>query len=597
MDENKIKELITQSKNINTDNLFLEGYYFEFKYLDNWVPSFINNVSGNKILFSLIINQEIKNYETKKKKESCSFFRENIDLDAFHRNVVLNKEILEMNLKDILLFLTEQEKIIIEEKPISNYDLSQLLNGKIIDIIIKLTNYNNNINNNNNSKFIKEIINIILKILYYITNKLYNDSKLLKIFYIGNRKLLLVDRNFSLISSFDLLFLFSHYLYKNIKYDSDKENLIIYQNIIKLTYEMIIKTLETKEYNIPLLLFYLFIIVFNNINNKNLMENFSYEKLFEAFLAHTENLSEVELKSIKNTDYISDAINKILTNINKPTQILYKLKDKFMNVFFYRCLISKSLEKQINAINFLADEIYKSFNQNKLNENLYDFFIKDKNILKYFIENSTHEEILKRTHLIFKYFAKYDKIDDSIINFLENKIKTNVEFKNILCEIIMGLPIKKREKIFNEILQNLDIYNNSDDIEILKNITNSCLIFSSSLSYNISFNSNNNKNLYGIEVLFDYIINIDDHIEKNEKDKNNIDIEKIKNNLKLMLEAFEFLLSNPKLIKSNVVYSYLDRSFEIIKEDKKNNILCILMISKIFNEYFGENIKNIKIKR
>ena len=224
MDENKIKELITQSKNINTDNLFLEGYYFEFKYLDNWVPSFINNVSGNKILFSLIINQEIKNYETKKKKESCSFFRENIDLDAFHRNVVLNKEILEMNLKDILLFLTEQEKIIIEEKPISNYDLSQLLNGKIIDIIIKLTNYNNNINNNNNSKFIKEIINIILKILYYITNKLYNDSKLLKIFYIGNRKLLLVDRNFSLISSFDLLFLFSHYLYKNIKYDSDKEN-------------------------------------------------------------------------------------------------------------------------------------------------------------------------------------------------------------------------------------------------------------------------------------------------------------------------------------------------------------------------------------
>ena len=172
MDENKIKDLINKSKNFNTDNLFLEGYYFEFKYLDNWVPSFINNVSGNKILFSLIINQEIKNYETKKKKESCSFFRENIDLDAFHRNVVLNKEILEMNLKDILLFLTEQEKIIIEEKPISNYDLSQLLNGKIIDIIIKLTNYNNNINNNNNSKFIKEIINIILKILYYIKNKL-----------------------------------------------------------------------------------------------------------------------------------------------------------------------------------------------------------------------------------------------------------------------------------------------------------------------------------------------------------------------------------------------------------------------------------------
>ena len=56
-------------------------------------------------------------------------------------------------------------------------------------------------------------------------------------------------------------------------------------------------------------------------------------------------------------------------------------------------------------------------------------------------------------------------------------MKTNVEFKNILCEIIMVLPIKKRDKIFNEILKNLDIYNNSDDIEILKNITNSCLIF------------------------------------------------------------------------------------------------------------------------
>jgi hypothetical protein len=147
----------------------------------------------------------------------------------------------------------------------------------------------------------------------------------------------------------------------------------------------------------------------------------------------------------------------------------------------------------------------------------------------------------------------------------------------------MVLPIKKKETIFNEILKKLDIYNNSDDIEILKNITNSCLFFS---------NNNNNKNLYGIEVLFNKIINIDEHIEKNEKEKNNI--ENIKNNLILMLEAFEYLLSNPKLIKSNVVYSYLDRIFEIIKEDKKNNILCIIMISKIFNEYFGDNLKKLK---
>ena len=38
MDENKLKDLITQSKNINTDNLFLEGYYFEFKLTENWIP-------------------------------------------------------------------------------------------------------------------------------------------------------------------------------------------------------------------------------------------------------------------------------------------------------------------------------------------------------------------------------------------------------------------------------------------------------------------------------------------------------------------------------------------------------------------------------
>ena len=234
MDENKIKDLITQSKNINTENLLLEGYYFEFKLSDEWIPCFINNVSGNKILFSFILNQEIKNYETKKKKELCNFYRENIDIETFQRNMVLNKEILEMNLKEILIFLTEQENIIMEEKPISNYDLSQLLNGKIIDIILKLTNYSNNFNNNNNSlKFIKEIINIILKILLFITNKLYNDTKLLKIFYTGNRKLLLVDRNFSLISSFDILFFYSHFLYKFIRLESDNENLILFKNILK----------------------------------------------------------------------------------------------------------------------------------------------------------------------------------------------------------------------------------------------------------------------------------------------------------------------------------------------------------------------------
>jgi hypothetical protein len=515
MDENKLKDLITQSKNFNTENLFLEGYYFEFKLTENWIPCFINEVSGNKIFFSLIFNQELKSYDTKKRKDSFSFFRENIDVETFQRNIVLNKEISKMNLQNILNFLTEQEKIIIEEKPISNYDLCQLINGKIIDIIIKITNFNNfNFNNNNNLKFIKEIINIILKILLFITNKINNEPKLLKIFYNVNRKLLLVDRNFSLISSFDTLFFYSKNFFKLIKHENDNENLFLFQNILKLTYEMIIKTLETKEFNIPLFLFFLIINVFITIKIKILIENFSYEKLFDVFLLLTENLSESELKSIKNTDFIFDTMGKILSNINQPTNNLYKLKEKYEYVFYYRCLISKSLEKQINAINFLAEEISKYFNQNKINENLYEFFIKEKNILKFILENSTHEEILKRTCLIFKYFAKFDKIDENIINFLENKMKTNVEFKNILCEIIMVLPIKKRDKIFNEILKNLDIYNNSDDIEILKNITNSCLIFSNSLIYNNNLfnNNNNNKNLYGIEVLFNYISNSNEYI-------------------------------------------------------------------------------------
>ena len=384
MDENKLKDLITQSKNFNTDNLFLEGYYFEFKLTENWIPCFINEVSGNKIFFSLIFNQELKSYDTKKRKDSFSFFRENIDVETFQRNIVLNKEISKMNLKDILIFLKEQEKIIIEEKPISNYDLCQLINGKIIDIIIKITNFNNfNFNNNNNLKFIKEITNIILKILLFITNKINNEPKLLKIFYNANRKLLLVDRNFSLISSFDTLFFYSKNFYKIIKRENDNENLIIYQNILKLTYEMIIKTLETKEFNIPLFLFFLIINVFINIKIRILIENFSYEKLYEVFLLLTENLSEIELKSIKNTDFIFDTIHKILSNMNQPTNILYKLKEKYENVFYYRCLISKSLEKQINAINYLNEEISKCFNINIINENLYEFFIKEKNILKF----------------------------------------------------------------------------------------------------------------------------------------------------------------------------------------------------------------------
>ena len=83
MDENKLKDLITQSKNFNTDNLFLEGYYFEFKLTENWIPCFINEVSGNKIFFSLIFNQELKSYDTKKRKDSFSFFRENIDVETF----------------------------------------------------------------------------------------------------------------------------------------------------------------------------------------------------------------------------------------------------------------------------------------------------------------------------------------------------------------------------------------------------------------------------------------------------------------------------------------------------------------------------------
>ena len=70
--------------------------------------------------------------------------------------------------------------------------------------------------------------------------------------------------------------------------------------------------------------------------------------------------------------------------------------------------------KKIFALNCINEII----SENDFNEYFYEFFIDKKKILDIFFDESTHDEIIRRSNDLFIYLAKYNKLNDDIINKL-----------------------------------------------------------------------------------------------------------------------------------------------------------------------------------
>lgn len=56
-----------------------------------------------------------------------------------------------------------------------------------------------------------------------------------------------------------------------------------------------------------------------------------------------------------------------------------------------------------------------------------------------------HDEVIKRANILFRYFAKYDSLDDKIIEKIIERINNDF-MKKLLIEIVSELP--RQKKIF-----------------------------------------------------------------------------------------------------------------------------------------------------
>ena len=74
------------------------------------------------------------------------------------------------------------------------------------------------------------------------------------------------------------------------------------------------------------------------------------------------------------------------------------------------------------AVNIICDLISYKGKIWSFNERFEKYLIKEKNILSIFLGESVHDEVLKRTKIIFHHLANLDQIPDNIIKqLIDNK--------------------------------------------------------------------------------------------------------------------------------------------------------------------------------
>ena len=145
------------------------------------------------------------------------------------------------------------------------------------------------------------------------------------------------------------------------------------------------------------------------------ISNFDKNKVYKAFLNMMKNLTETDIKYIKNILDIKNYCSTIIKRLyNKEIKVL--VNNCYYN-FLINCLTKCNiLEKKIAALNCINDIILTFFEkEDEINPIFYDFFFNKNKILNIFFEETVHNEILKRSIELFKYLSTYDKLYDELV--------------------------------------------------------------------------------------------------------------------------------------------------------------------------------------
>ena len=582
--ENTINKLEEKIKNFDFDSLIKKNTYIDFCYKDEWYPAFIKNTNDDSIFdinISIGSNKISCQNNLKKNTDSMNFFRYNLyNIDNFERYNILNEQINDTLYENILENLEIYEQKIINNKEFSPYEIIQFFSGEFIDIVNRFSNEPKKKISSFEQLTVKDIRKKLLYLYDFVTQKTIDNIDKLKILSINqqNRKYMLIDYDLAIIGSFDILF--KNNLKDNI--DDNNENYIqSFKTIANNSYEILINCLSNQKFFCPLYYFDIIISSYNNLFVQNI-KGFDLNQIISAYIMNLENLSEQELKNIKQKNYIENLNKRFSSFISINNARKDNLYEQLNYLFYYRCITSQILEKKIYALNAINDHLSLRVNSFSFNKNFYEILIVEKNILSILLEDSVHDEILKRVFGIIHYLAKFNKIPDKIISLLiENKNKILIQ--NILSDIVSELQIEKRNQIFNDCTKDIDLSIN-DNIEFIKNLTEGCFNLNRNRTKKINIYI---KSKYGLDILYDYIIN---YSKKKSKE----------DNINYAIDSFVQILSNNTIIKDSIILEFFDLIFEQIVSDEKNEntVQCIILIINIFNEcYNRRNSKESDLKK
>ena len=582
MEEQK-KDLCEVLKNFDLNSLAIKELYIDFYFQRNWRPAYIiNSKDSNQFDLTFIYTKEqIKTIENITTNNLSFFGSYEYNQKFYNRSDFLNEYFHKLTPEEILNSINiklknfnipvnkisnrkiqnnniNQPKFTLQDKNGKSIDftgfyLYQFLSGYLVDSFIYLTNDFGKIINST-----PQLCLTLLDIFIYVGETLKTNIKKIKEVTF-NRKLILISPLHSTIISFKSLlepFLFFY----NYNFNQHLELATRIKKISNIIYQIIISCIESND--IPYFLLKYIIQIVSCPEVHQYIDNFNKRDVYRTFHNHIGNLSENELKNIRELHLIKNTCATIVYSIFR------KNLDTLVNDSYYSflvcCLKSKSLEKKMNALNEISDIINELPNSEKINKSFYDFIDKNK-ILDIFFDENIHDEVIKRSINLFKYLAYYDKLSDDVIEKLIKKQDKEL-FKKLLCEICSDLPKNKKDILFKRLTENIKFENNNDNIDYVTKLSEACFELYTTIEQN--------KNYYGLELLFNYIIkDFNDKLKYNE------------NNVDQAIESFDHIIRRNTHLSTEDCFVFIDKLFDNIKSNTKHNsvIQSLKLLRKLFN--------------
>ena len=621
------KEMLEKLKDFDIKQLFKKDTYVEFLLHDNYNQCYITDTKGDG---KCILYIPSLGGRTELPINKLNFYCEN-EYHEKKRNDCINNDLLEKEPEEIIDYMKEKMKSF----NVKNSNKNNILSKKGSKVSISSTstsssNKNQGKNNNNKNRisdkngklddsgyealqfFNGYLVDILVIIYSELTNDHFNNSLkalfilvLDTIIYVGEvvksnlkyyktayyyRKLSIVSQIHAILISYDSLIynLIQYYMYNYSHYNDLDSRL---SEIVNTLYEILLISKEKCNIPLPCLIIFIKFIIFNNVKEKII--KFDKKTLYNILTNHLKNLNENELKYFRRNSDMKENFSFLVRNMyNNDMKILIY---ESIYCYYLSCLKCKNLEKKMNALNDISEIINEFQGKTKIDLTFKNFIEKYK-ILDIFFEESIHDEIIKRSFNLFKYFAKFDLLSDNIIEKIIARQANNDLMKKLLIEIVSDLPRKKKDILFKRLSNGIKFNDNINNIEYISKLTESCFNYTKNGEETKQDNTNN---YYGLIMIFDYIIK--DFDDKKKYNENNVDmaIDSFVHTISKIIKYYQFEIDDvfffiDKLfdnIKSNNKYNSVIQSIKLIQKlliiisQKKNNTSLIQNLKKLDEKY------------